>query len=108
MLAALLLLLLLRRGLRRLSLRAAAARAGADGAALPTPVTVRELEDRIGGQADRNRAIVEATRSGAPEEIQILAAELAAEDPTRAARVVQGWLTEGHQADAQEGAEVPQ
>lgn len=61
--------------------------------AVPTPVTVRELEQRI-GQQGRNMQIVSASKDGSAEEIQLLAADLAAEDPMRAARVVRGWLQE--------------
>lgn len=59
---------------------------------VPTPVTVRELEQRVG--QGRNMQIVAASKGGDAEELQLLAADLAAEDPMRAARVVRGWLQE--------------
>jgi len=56
------------------------------------PVTVSELEARIGAGMPPRAALATGGGSSDPDEIQLLAAELASQDPARAARVVHGWL----------------
>jgi len=90
-------LLRLRKRLKKSWAEAAAeARANATAArsrpALGSPVTVSELEARIGAGMPPRAALATGDGSSDPDEIQLLAAELAAEDPARAARVVHGWL----------------
>ncbi len=54
----------------------------------------------------RNRLSEGDALAQGAEEIQMLAAELAAEDPSRAARVVRGWLIEGN-IDAEHSEQEP-
>jgi len=69
--------------------------AKATAAALPagnSPITVSELEARLGAGMPPRAALATDVAKQDPDAIQLLAADLASQDPARAARVIHGWL----------------